>query len=240
MAFLYTVRSHLYRSHLTNEESPKPWKVKSAWQCRRNFMRISALDFVHVRLKIRQFWRNDQRIKWLLIQWAYLKMMGTFLNQSLAVTPITLQIETRMHSSRMRTGRSLTVCCSLLPEGEGSAPGGSAPVGGVCLVGGGCLLLGGSAWSGGWCAWSGGCLLGGGGMPACTEADTPLWTDTRLWKYYLGPNFVAAGNYISPLNIPRKVCMVRDAQMLQHYRALERIAIGAQWPEKRPLLPDSF
>ena len=36
---------------------------------------------------------------------------------------------TRMHSSRMRTGRSLTVCCSLLPG-----------AGGVCLVpGGGCL-----------------------------------------------------------------------------------------------------
>ena len=42
-------------------------------------------------------------------------------------------ILTRMHSSRMRTGRSLTVCCSLLP--------------------GGCLLWGG--------AWSGGCLLWG-------------------------------------------------------------------------------
>ena len=23
---------------------------------------------------------------------------------------------------------------------------------------------------------------------------TPLWTDTRLWKYYLGQNFVSAGN----------------------------------------------
>ena len=47
-----------------------------------------------------------------------------------------------MHSSRMRTGRSLTVCRSLLPGGGGSAPGGrevsaprggSAPGGGVCL-----------------------------------------------------------------------------------------------------------
>ena len=44
---------------------------------------------------------------------------------------------TRMHSSRMRTGRSLTVCRSLLPRrGEGvSAPGGSDPRG-VCSLGG--------------------------------------------------------------------------------------------------------
>ena len=52
-----------------------------------------------------------------------------------------------MHSSRMRTGHSLTICCSLLP-------GGVLPAGGVLLgprrV---CLVLGGSAWS-----------LGGGGF----------------------------------------------------------------------------
>ena len=60
----------------------------------------------------------------------------------------------------MRTGRSLTVCCSLLP-------------GGVCLVWGGLPGPGGSAWSrgvclvlGGWSAWSGGCLPGlGGALP---------------------------------------------------------------------------
>ena len=51
-----------------------------------------------------------------------------------------------MHSSRMRTGRSLTVCCSL-------HPGGGLPAGGVC------------AWSGGWCAWSGGFSLLGGCLP---------------------------------------------------------------------------
>ena len=33
---------------------------------------------------------------------------------------------TRMHSSRMRTGRSLTVCWSLLPGGVCSGGGGSA------------------------------------------------------------------------------------------------------------------
>ena len=58
---------------------------------------------------------------------------------------------TRMHSSRMRTGRSLTVCWSLLPGGGG----GSAR-------GGGCLLPGGGAAFGGVC--SGGCLLPEGGV----------------------------------------------------------------------------
>ena len=71
-----------------------------------------------------------------------------------------------MHSSRMRTGRSLTVCWSLLP-GEVSAPGGSAlggsgpgggsGLGGICSRGvsaprgpgpGGSLVLG-----GGVCSW---------------------------------------------------------------------------------------
>ena len=52
-------------------------------------------------------------------------------------------VKTRMHSSRMRTGRSLTVCWSL-------------PLGG-----------------GGVCSQGEGGLLEGGGIPACTEADTP-------------------------------------------------------------------
>ena len=54
-----------------------------------------------------------------------------------------------MHSSRMRTGRSLTVCCSLLPGGSPwsggvlpargglTGPGGFSLPGGVCLVPGG-------------------------------------------------------------------------------------------------------
>ena len=99
---------------------------------------------------------------------------------------------TRMHSSRMRTGRSLTVCWSLLPGGGGGLPGpggsawsrGSAPRGGVpgwsggawsqggCLVQGVCLVCLGVSGPGG-SAWSGGGLLPGGYIPACTEADTP-------------------------------------------------------------------
>ena len=85
-----------------------------------------------------------------------------------------------MHSSRMRTGHSLTVCCSLLPggclHGPGGSPcrgglpaggspylggclpgpGGSPCLGGVCLVPGGLPARGVSAWSWGLSAWSGG------------------------------------------------------------------------------------
>ena len=55
----------------------------------------------------------------------------------------------RMHSSRMRTGRSLTVCCSLLP-------------GGVCAWSGGVFALGVSSCAPGGCAWSRGSVCSGG------------------------------------------------------------------------------
>ena len=86
-----------------------------------------------------------------------------------------------MHSSRMRTGRSLTVCCSLLPGGFSLVPGGRGvclvPGGspcwggglpgprGVCLVPGGvCLVMGGSPWSEGGLSLSGGFLVSPGGV----------------------------------------------------------------------------
>ena len=67
-----------------------------------------------------------------------------------------------MHSSRMRTGRSLTVCWSLLPKG-------SAPWGGVSARGG--LLPGGSAPEGV-------CSGGDGGLsaPGGTESQTRVKT----------------------------------------------------------------
>ena len=74
-----------------------------------------------------------------------------------------------MHSSRMHTGRSLTVCGGegcLVPRGV------SGPRGG-CLLPGGCLLQGGV------------CLVPGeggmvpGGIPACTEADIPREQNDR-------------------------------------------------------------
>ena len=44
-----------------------------------------------------------------------------------------LKWKTRMHSSRMRTGRSLTICCSLLPRGDLPARGGFSLPGGSSL-----------------------------------------------------------------------------------------------------------
>ena len=103
----------------------------------------------------------------------------------------------------MRTGRSLTVCCSLLPGGVCSRGGVPGPLGGVpglgegLFPGGVCLVWGGVPGLGGVCSRGGVCVPGLGGVPgpegcipACTEADTlPVdrILDTRLWKYYLGP-----------------------------------------------------
>ena len=56
------------------------------------------------------------------------------------------------------------------------APGVSAP-GGVSAPRGVCLLR-----------------VGGGGIPACTEVDTSLWTESQTpVKTLPWPNFVAAG-----------------------------------------------
>ena len=75
--------------------------------------------------------------------------------------------KTRIHSSRMRTGRLLTVCWSLLPRGV-SAPRGVWS-GGICS---------GGRWSAPW-----------GVYPSMHwgRHPSPLWTYRCLWKYYLGP-----------------------------------------------------
>ena len=68
--------------------------------------------------------------------------------------------QTRMHSSRMRTGRSLTVCRSLLPGGGGCLLWWVSTLVGCLLRGvsapGGCLLRA--------CLLLGGCLLPRGGV----------------------------------------------------------------------------
>ena len=118
---------------------------------------------------------------------------------------------TNIYSSRMRTARLLPVSPSMHCAG-----------GGGCLLPGGCLLLEGFVLLGGVCSWGvysqgvsalggfcswGVCLLlgvGGGGcvcsqgvcpggcIPACTEADTPLWTEwlTDRCKNITFANFV--------------------------------------------------
>ena len=76
-------------------------------------------------------------------------------NQKHGIEIWTCTGQTRLHSSRMRTARALTVSPSML-----CARGG-------CMVGG---WVG--AWSrGGWVHGPGG--GGCGGIPACTEADSP-------------------------------------------------------------------
>ena len=72
--------------------------------------------------------------------------VATYVDTTLLILIITVTLLTRMHSSRMRTGHSLTVCWSLLPGGGGSGPGG-------------CLVWGESAPRG---VWSGGGQLPGG------------------------------------------------------------------------------
>ena len=75
-------------------------------------------------------------------------------------------MRTRMHSSRMHTGCSLTICQSLLPGGV-SAPRGSAP-GGVSGPGGGGV-------------WSWGCLLQGvSGLGGCLLWGVCSWGVSAL------------------------------------------------------------
>ena len=96
---------------------------------------------------------------------------------------------TRMHSSRMRTGRSLTVCCSLLPGGPGL---------GGCLVWG--ALVWGGAWSGGWGVCSGGGLLpGGASQHALRQTPLPPVDRQTPVKILPWPNFVAAGKNVNAI-----------------------------------------
>ena len=116
-----------------------------------------------------------------------------------------------MHSSRMRTGHSLSVFGGggdLVPGGV-PGPGGCTWSRGVYLVPGGVpgprgvyLVLGG-------CTWSGGCTWGvsarytpqtrPGTPPPGPDQVPPLLTESQTGvKILPWPNFVAAGNYVRP------------------------------------------
>ena len=118
---------------------------------------------------------------------------------------------TRMHSSRMRTGRSLTVCWSLLSGGVlvrgGLLPEGSG-LGGVCSQGGsgpGRVSASGRVWSHGG-VWSRGVWSQGGLVPGdlvmgvisqhALRQTPPVDRHTPV-KILPWPNFVAAGNKTS-------------------------------------------
>ena len=60
--------------------------------------------------------------------------------------------KTRMHSNRMRTGRSLTVCRGVLPSRGGASLQGGCflPGGGGCALSQGLSFRGGASFPGGW------------------------------------------------------------------------------------------
>ena len=103
-------------------------------------------------------------------------MVLKMISKNLVICKTNIILQTRMHSSRMRTVRS----SGHILEGGRCLPGGGLLRGGVSAPGvgvgrvcsGGCLLLGGvCSWG---CLLLEGCLLPGrGGIPACTEADAP-------------------------------------------------------------------
>ena len=85
-----------------------------------------------------------------------------------------------MHSSRMRTARVLTVSPSLLCAGGVSAPRGVSVPRGVSAPGGVSALGVSIPRVGGWCLLPRGSAPWGGGIPACTEADTPIPPVNRM------------------------------------------------------------
>ena len=128
-----------------------------------------------------------------------------------------------MHSSRMRTGRSLTICCSLLPGGGVCSGGGGVcsggwscsrggvpGPGGVCLVRGEVMLPGGCAWSrgvsalGGW-QYSQHALRQTPSPPVDRILDITACENAVPW-----PNFVAAGKFFWTVifNVSCCVCLV--------------------------------
>ena len=85
-----------------------------------------------------------------------------------------------MHSSRMRTGRSLTVFRSLQPGGVYLVPGGGVPGPGGCTWSGGVpgprgvyLVPGGLYLVPGGCTWSWGGVPGPGGMYLVPRGGVP-------------------------------------------------------------------
>ena len=101
----------------------------------------------------------------------------------------------------MRTGRSLTVCCSLLPGEVGfSLPGPR----GVCLVqGGSCLVRGGSP-----CQVPGGFLPGPGGGSPCQVPGGSAWSGGGFSLPGPGGVLPARSRGGSPCQVLGGVCQV--------------------------------
>ena len=112
------------------------------------------------------------------------------------------KIKTRMHSSRMRTGRSLTVCQSLLwgmffPL-RGVCSQGGVYSGGVCLLWGSVFSQGGVSAPGGVCSQAGGCLLLGG---VCSRGCVCL-----LWGVVCSKGICSRGRLFQGVSVLGGVC----------------------------------
>ena len=125
-----------------------------------------------------------------------------------------------MHSSRMRTGRSLTVCCRLLPGG-----------GGFSLPGGGFSLPGGVLPAGGGSAWSRGGSPCQGEVSAWSRGGSPCWgglpglEGVSAWSRG-GGSPCRGGVCLVPGGSPcRGVCLVRGGVL----------PVGGGWPETPPV-----
>ena len=122
--------------------------------------------YVSAKLNISDKWVTDSCVSIQINLWGFLQVTQQVLHAC----------KTRMHSSRMHTSHSLTICWCLLPgrcllKGGVSGPREGVSALGQCLVpGGGVSALGGLVQ--GECLLQGGLVMGGG-IPACTEADPP-------------------------------------------------------------------
>ena len=110
------------------------------------------------------------------------KMYGNFANISILLPTKSIDVFhskisfTRMHSSRMRAGRSLTVCRGGLPVQRGvslSRGGSPCPEGGLPVQRGVSLPGGGSPCRGGGLSLPRGVLLAGGGVLSAGGWDSP-------------------------------------------------------------------
>ena len=128
----------------------------------------------------------------------------------------------------MRTGRSLPVCCSLLPGGDLPGPGGSPRRGGSPWSGGVCLVRGGSPWSGGLPAkggspWSGGVSLPRGVVFAWSQGgfsgDPPVNRITDTCK-----NITLATTSLRPVTRLHSSRM-RTARFISHHFSTEEAGL---------------
>ena len=186
--------------------------------------------------------KRDSSPKWYLRKQQNQRKVKLLASQINRVSWIILALETRMHSSRMRTTPLLTVWWS------GTCRGGCT------LLGGGCTCLGGRVPDRGWpvqmavsvqglylpsgvylprgvCTYPGGVPAQGvylpreGGVPARGVylargvSATPLWTDRHLWKHNLRKL------RLREVKIAKWVCAVPHSPKFDHQFSVEYVCL---------------